>query len=602
MSARRTASMIVEHGSANGDDAGIKQKGVAKAEAVAKTWTRRGLWLTYVGVLLMAFATSFGEQTNYALSAFATSSFSSHSLLSTIGVIGGVMNAVLQPPIAKFADVFGRTEGFIMAMAFYVVGYSLTAGSQNIVTFAIAKIFEALGITGLKMLQQVFIADTSDVLNRMIMGSLPDVPFLITVWIAPVVVGKMEWKWRWGFGMWAIITPIVSLPLIFTLWWHQRKAKHLLRSDLEYIAARNREKQLSSSQGVWRSIRSMVMSLDLVGAFILTAGFAMVLVPLTVAGSSKENWSKPGIIVSMVIGGLLLLVFPFWESSTRFAPTPLVTRRALTNPTVVCSCILSFFYFMAFFLSIQPYFLSYLLVTRPLSSSAGSYVLNTFSISCTISVLTAGFCVKKFKRYKRFLWGGIFVYTLGIGLLLHFRTAHVSQSVGWIVFSQALVGFGGGLVNGPAQLGLQASSSHQEVACNTALFLTTLSLGGAVGSAISGAIWAGGVKSRLIKYLPQLGATEVARIFGSIEVAREYKFGTAERAGIVLAYDETMRTLLIVAVCVCIPLWPCVWFMKDLDLEEVRRRDEVKGAVVVGSGGRGKVGKKVEEGEIVREK
>lgn len=112
------------------------------------------------------------------------------------------MNAVLQPPIAKFADVFGRTEGFIMAMAFYVVGYSLTAGSQNIVTFAIAKIFEALGITGLKMLQQVFIADTSDVLNRMIMGSLPDVPFLITVWIAPVVVGKMEWKWRWGFGMW----------------------------------------------------------------------------------------------------------------------------------------------------------------------------------------------------------------------------------------------------------------------------------------------------------------------------------------------------------------------------------------------------------------
>lgn len=97
----------------------------------------------------------------------------------------------------------------------------------------------------------------------------------------------------------AIITPIVSLPLIFTLWWHQRKAKHLLRSDLEYIAARNREKQLSSSQGVWRSIRSMVMSLDLVGAFILTAGFAMVLVPLTVAGSSKENWSKPGIIVSM---------------------------------------------------------------------------------------------------------------------------------------------------------------------------------------------------------------------------------------------------------------------------------------------------------------
>lgn len=274
----------------------------------------------------------------------------------------------------------------------------------------------------------------------------------------------------------------------------------------------------------------------------------------------------------------------------------------------MAACILAFFYFMAFFLSIQPYLYSYLLVTRPISAATGSYVLNTFSVSCTVSVLAAGFITKRTRRYKPLLVAGVVVYTVGIGLMLHFRTAHQEQSIGWIVFSQALVGIGGGFVNGPAQLGLQASSSHQEVACNTALFLTTLSLGGAVGSAISGAIWSAGIKYRLKTYLPQLSQKEVDGIFGSVTVAREYAFGTVEREAIVRSYDETMRILLIVAVCVCIPLFPCVWVMKGLDLEEVRKKQEVDGAVVVGnsdgaSGGRrrrkGKPGEGVMEEENV---
>lgn len=160
-------------------------------------------------ILLMAIATSFSEQLGYLLAPFATSSFGHHSMLSTISVIGSVLNAVFQPPIAKFADVFGRKEGFMVSIIFYVIGHILATVSKDIKVFAAARIFDAAGITGLKMMQQVFIADSSTLLNRMIVGSVPDLPFLITVWAGPPAAEGFrkisEEGWRWGYGIWWVI-------------------------------------------------------------------------------------------------------------------------------------------------------------------------------------------------------------------------------------------------------------------------------------------------------------------------------------------------------------------------------------------------------------
>lgn len=182
------------------------QPGVIKVQAVSKTWTRPWLIAAYSCIILMAFSTSFGEQVWYMLAPFATSAFGEHSKLSTVGVVSSVLMAVFQPPIAKIADVFGRKEAFGISLTLYCVGHALAAGSGNIATYATAKVLESAGISGLKMIQQVFIADTSDIRNRMIFGNLPDVPFLVTVWVAPSVsegFRKMsDDGWRWGYGMW----------------------------------------------------------------------------------------------------------------------------------------------------------------------------------------------------------------------------------------------------------------------------------------------------------------------------------------------------------------------------------------------------------------
>lgn len=87
------------------------QEGVRKIEAISKTWTTRGLVIAYIGsvhhfgsytcvplltyagrIFLMAFCTSLEGQTVMSLSAYATSAFSRHSLISTVLVVQNVVN------------------------------------------------------------------------------------------------------------------------------------------------------------------------------------------------------------------------------------------------------------------------------------------------------------------------------------------------------------------------------------------------------------------------------------------------------------------------------------------------------------------------------
>lgn len=142
---------------------------------------------------------------------------------------------------------------------------------------------------------------------------------------------------------------------------------------------------------------------------------------------------------------------------------------------------------MAFYLSIYPYFQSYLLVVQGQSVSAAGHIVQTFTFTSTVTALVVSLAIKRTKQYKYFVVSGTVVYVLGLVLMMLYRTQEASIPI--IIGTQIVVGIGGGMVNVPAQLGVQASASHQEVAAATAIFLTVLEIGGAVGNAISGAIW-----------------------------------------------------------------------------------------------------------------
>ena len=57
-------------------------------------------------------------------------------MLSTVGVLRGVIAAAAQPTAAKIADVFGRVELILISIVFYVIGTIVEATAHTVDAFA----------------------------------------------------------------------------------------------------------------------------------------------------------------------------------------------------------------------------------------------------------------------------------------------------------------------------------------------------------------------------------------------------------------------------------------------------------------------------------
>lgn len=234
---------------------------------------------------------------------------------------------------------------------------------------------------------------------------------------------------------------------------------------------------------------------------------------------------------------------------------------------------------VAFYMSVIPYFFSYLLIVQNKSITTAGNITRVFSLSSTVSSIIVSLMIKFTGHYKYYVTVGSCIYLLGMGVMLRYRDE--SASTATLVGTQIAIGIGGGFLNVPVQLGVQASASHQQVAAATAVWLTWLEVGGAVGSAISGAIWSTYVPRKLEQFLPPDTVANATVIFGDIITSSDYilyPHGSPTRIAINRAYQETMRLLLIGALAAAAPIVPLTLLMKNYKLREMEQ--PVEGRVI----------------------
>jgi hypothetical protein len=234
---------------------------------------------------------------------------------------------------------------------------------------------------------------------------------------------------------------------------------------------------------------------------------------------------------------------------------------------------------VAFYLSIFPYYSSYLQIVQRKSVVASGHIVSTFSFTSSVASIVVSLMIKYTAHYKYYITFGGCIYLMGLGLIFQYRNE--DASTGTLIGTQIAVGIGGGMLNVPTQLGVQASASHQQVAMATAVWLTILEVGGAIGNAISGAIWTSNVPGKLQSYLPPSAQADALLIYGNITMARDYVAyppGSPERIGINRAYQETMKLLLTAAVVVASPIIPLSLLMKNYKLDQMDQK--VTGKVI----------------------
>lgn len=201
------------------------------------------------------------------------------------------------------------------------------------------------------------------------------------------------------------------------------------------------------------------------------------------------------------------------------------------------------------------YYTSYLQVVYFFSVSTSGYMTNIFSIvSCTFAVLIS----IAFRYTDTYRWAAFLAMPLQLlssGLLIHFRKP--DTHIGLLAMVEVLYAIGGAIMVQVEQIAIMTAVPHEHLATGLALLAMVTALGGAVGQAISSAVWNGLVLRKLTAHLPADKRDQAKPIFDSLGTQLGYAKGTPERNAIVAAYADAQKVMVIVGVCSLVPclLW-----------------------------------------------
>ncbi|KIK69351.1 hypothetical protein GYMLUDRAFT_80634 [Collybiopsis luxurians FD-317 M1] len=555
----------------------FQSQGVTRMEAIhraAQGKSGRGtLWAISISVIVCAWAYALDTSTTSNYSAFATSTFQEHSSgLASLAIATKIISAVCKPFIAKISDITSRPYTYLLILFFYVLGYIIVASCRTISAYIIGEVFVAIGSSGLDLLNEIIVADITTLEWRGFVSSMLSAPFIINTWFAGKIVDALSdgEKWRWGYGMFAIIMPVVLGPAIFTMIHLDRKAR---REGIVNIAssnaARREARVLAETQGLegprgnvtakavksdmsWADrMKNNLTEIDAFGLILLGFGWSLLLLPFSLKTYASGGWHNPSLIAMMVVGGILLICFVLYERYV--ARMPSFPKRLLTNRTFICAVIIDFIYMLAGQLR-GLYFSSYVYIVKPWSVQNWTYFSNTMTLALCVFGIIAGLIFRWTHRYKFLQIIGLMIKILGIGILL--AGTQAASTTGALVMSQILIGAGGAFSVVGSRVASQASVPHQDVALVVALLSLWSSIGSAIGSAIAAVIWSAKMPTFLREYLPASTTdAQITKFFGNIKLIRAYDIDSEVRQGAIRAYQKTLWYLVVPALALSfIPL------------------------------------------------
>jgi hypothetical protein len=210
--------------------------------------------------------------------------------------------------------------------------------------------FNSIGNTGMLLMAQIFVAETTSLQNRALFAALPEsATGIVALYISTTVADKLlkETTWRWGYGMLAII----------------------FRGS---AAAPIKEENRSIRRFCRRSLHFLYHEMDIAGAFLLVAALGLLLIPLSLTSSKHANrWNSPAEIVMLVVGIVMLVVYGVWDA--KFATHPIVPLSLMKHRSVIVACMIGGLEYLSFSI-FTVFFQSFLQVAGDYSPSEASII------------------------------------------------------------------------------------------------------------------------------------------------------------------------------------------------------------------------------------
>jgi MFS family permease len=306
------------------------------------------------------------------------------------------------------------------------------------------------------------------------------------------------------------------------------------------------------------STRQKLRTIDYWGLSSSSIGLILLLIPISGGGIYFE-WDSPMVISMLTLGSISMLVFIVVE--WKFAIMPMVPLRLFRSLPI--TGIIS----QQFLLGIVHYSQLYILPiyyqnVRQFSTLKAATLMIPYVVAQSVFSILSGQYISQFKRYGEVIWLGYTLWLVGAGLLIMFdeRTKPYAMVLVLIV-----EGAGVGLVFQPTLIAAQAHSSKNDRAVVISVRNFSRALGGAVGLAISPAVFSNVFYARTAQSLPVGLRQEVQNI--NLGVPDWNRYSEENVRKIIAAYASASRMTFIVWVPIMATCLALCSMIKDKGLQ-----------------------------------
>jgi EmrB/QacA subfamily drug resistance transporter len=399
----------------------------------------------------------------------------STALPRIVGDLGGVTHlswvvtayvlasTVTTPLYGKLGDLYGRKRWLMIAIVIFLIGSALSGLAHTMDQLIAFRALQGLGAGGLLVGAIATIGDLVSPRERgQYMGYIMGVMTLAMI-AGPLVGGYIteNFSWRWIFY---INMPIGGAALVYLA-----ATLHLPRYRVQH-------------------------KIDYAGAIALAIAATSIIL-MTTWGGTQYAWASVQVIGLAALGLVSTAAFLAIEAR---APEPILPLGVFRNRNFSVAIAMSFLLGLALFgaLTFLPL---YQQTVQHLSPTQSGLMLIPMMLGSTVTALISGRVTTKTGRYKVLPIVGAAMMTLGMYLLTTIGL-HTSLVTTGIYF--AVIGLGMGFLMQITTLVAQNSVGPQEMGVASSSRTFFQQIGGSLGVAAFGAVFARRLVESLTTHLP----------------------------------------------------------------------------------------------------